>query len=81
MQESQESSTVCCFFLTIPPLSVSLKANIFAGENFFLLHLFLFLALYYFSLKLPSRHHLSGTDAVQILLYFIQNFHRVVAVI
>ncbi len=77
MQESQESNTVCFFLLTIPPLSVSLYANIFEGENFSVPWLLLS-CRYYFSLKLPSCHHLFDTDVVQTF-YDILNFHWFIA--
>lgn len=61
MQESQESNTVCCFLFTIPPLSrsVSLEANAFVVESFFLPSLSCF---YYLSLKFPSCQHLFNRD-------------------
>lgn len=63
MQESQESNTVCFFlFLTVPPLSVSLQANIFEAESLVLSSLS---PLLLFSLILPSCHHLFDTDVVQ----------------
>lgn len=74
MQESQESNTVCFFFLTIPPLFC-----LFVGEHIWRGELSLasslsFSCLYYFSLKLPSCQHLFDTDVVQTLFYFIQKF-------
>lgn len=73
MQESQESNTVCFFFLTIPPLFCLLGEHIWRGE-LSLASSLSFSCLYYFSLKLPSCQHLFDTDVVQTLFYFIQKF-------